>query len=262
MIPVFDPNHSRSKTLKKSDAGYNRDTTASPIESKSIGRPPLGKWVEGGWRKSGEALMAIRNEKLWKGDYNSWAEYCAKRWGYTKRHCNQLIADIATVEQVGSMLPTGASQRQATQLSAVEPEHRAEVVQAAAATAEAEERPMTARDIRKAARVIPGYQCRVADEPSTWPFGLAGSCDNQRHAQRTNAALQQGQALFSHHELASRSAQPQPGSISSLLLELPHTRPDILYVSSALSCLFQKSRPEGMIFQNVGEHPPTVCGLA
>ena len=75
---------------------------------------------------------------------------CEKRWGYTKRHCNRLIEGVAVAREVGPIGPTLATESQVRELTAVEPARRAEVVQAAAATAKAEERPMTARDIFRA----------------------------------------------------------------------------------------------------------------
>lgn len=103
----------------------------------------------------GEALQEILNSKLYRQDYSTFEEYCRKRWGWGKSYSYNLIDAARVVKE----LPTKTStivdtESKARELSKVPEEERAEVVAAAVETAEAEDRPMTARDIREAAEHV------------------------------------------------------------------------------------------------------------
>lgn len=98
----------------------------------------------------GTALSAIKDSKLYRKEFDTFEEYCQSKWGWGKAYAYQLIG-AAEVKKS----PIGDSvknQAQARELAKVEPEKRAEVIEKAIATADAESRPMTARDIADAAR--------------------------------------------------------------------------------------------------------------
>jgi hypothetical protein len=96
-----------------------------------------------------------------KSDFNTFEEYCKERWGWNRAHCNQLISGANAVKSLPAGLDTIVSnQGQARELARIEPEQRAEVVQQAKALADAEARPMTARDI-KAASLFPRSEAGV-----------------------------------------------------------------------------------------------------
>jgi hypothetical protein len=83
----------------------------------------------------GEALLAIRNDRLYRAEYPTFEAYCRNRWGMSKTQANRLV-DAAEVME--SLTPIGvipANEAQARPLAAVPPEERADVWQEAVDTA-------------------------------------------------------------------------------------------------------------------------------
>ena len=63
----------------------------------------------------GEALMEIRDGRLYKQDYGTFEAYCKERWGFSRGHGYRLIA-AAELSPVGDIPP--ANERQARELRA------------------------------------------------------------------------------------------------------------------------------------------------
>jgi hypothetical protein len=82
---------------------------------------------------------------------NTFEEYCREKWGWEKAYCNHVIRAAEVVKALPQESATVvASERQARELAKAPEEKRAEVVTVAANKAQAEQRPMTARDIKQA----------------------------------------------------------------------------------------------------------------
>lgn len=82
-------------------------------QQESIIERGLKSYIE-----AGVALEIIKKEKLYKGRYGTYKEYCQKRWGFTPQYVNQLIraADlIGTMksETIVSLLPEKEAQARA-----------------------------------------------------------------------------------------------------------------------------------------------------
>lgn len=111
----------------------------------------------------GLALAEIRDLRLYKREYSSFAEYCREKWGWEKRYTNYVIAGAAAVkglpEKVGTMVPTLRAGRE---LARVKPEERTGVVQAIVD----EGKPVTAAEIR---RHLPPPPSQVLDATG-WPI--------------------------------------------------------------------------------------------
>lgn len=75
----------------------------------------------------GEALLAIRDGRLYRADYATFEDYCRDRWGMSRIQAHRLI-DAADVR--AELLPTGntlpANERQARPLAALSPDQRRE----------------------------------------------------------------------------------------------------------------------------------------
>jgi hypothetical protein len=106
----------------------------------------------------GLALAEIRDLRLYKREYSGFEEYCQKKWGWTKQHAYRLI-EAAPVAKSNTRV---TSIRQAAALAKVEPERRAEVVQAIVD----EGKPVTAKEIKKHLPPPPG---QVLDATG-WPI--------------------------------------------------------------------------------------------
>ena len=108
----------------------------------------------------GNALRRIRDERLYADDYGTFESYCDQRWGFTDRRARQLM-DSASI--IGD-LPTGTivplSEGQARELTGLDPETAAEVMDLAA-----ESGKVTAASIRDARQIV------QPTKPAEW------SCD-------------------------------------------------------------------------------------
>ena len=96
----------------------------------------------------GDALLKIRDARLYRASHASFEDYCREKWGMTRRRADQLIEASAVViglasENHGSQITT---ERQARELAKVPESSRAEVLKQAA-----EAGPVTAKAIKEAA---------------------------------------------------------------------------------------------------------------
>jgi hypothetical protein len=83
-------------------------------------------------RAVGEALSAIREGKLYRATHGTFEDYCKDKWSMSRIYAHNLITGSAVVESL-TMVNKSAitSERQARELSRVEPARREEVVQKA-----------------------------------------------------------------------------------------------------------------------------------
>jgi hypothetical protein len=71
----------------------------------------------------GQALVEIRESRLYKQHYSSFDEYCRERWQFTARHANRLIGGTVAAARLGPTGPTHESQ--VRPLLQLEPDERA-----------------------------------------------------------------------------------------------------------------------------------------
>lgn len=85
----------------------------------------------------GGALLAIRESRLYRQEYETFEEYCKGRWGFTRMRASQLISASEVIGNLsvnhGLQIPT--SERQARPLTQLEPEEQAAAWQQAVETA-------------------------------------------------------------------------------------------------------------------------------
>lgn len=84
----------------------------------------------------GNALLEIRDNRLYRDEYSTFEDYCKERWGMVRQQANRLIAAAETVsnlEPIGSILPQTESQTRP--LTILEPELQVEAWQRAVETA-------------------------------------------------------------------------------------------------------------------------------
>jgi len=107
----------------------------------------------------GNALLAIRDERLYRKDYSTFEEYCRQKWGMSRIHAHRLI-ESATVAQ--NLLPMGniappSNERQSRPLASLAPEQQREVWALAVETAPVDEEGqprITAAHVQKVADAI------------------------------------------------------------------------------------------------------------
>lgn len=120
----------------------------------------------------GRSLMAIRDEKLWQKDHDSFDSYCKTRWNFAKSHAYRMIESAVVVDDLspnGGKSPVPENERQARALaeSAPDAKTRETVWKAAVASAPkgANGKPnVTAAVVKKAAAAVTG---KASAPPST-----------------------------------------------------------------------------------------------
>ena len=101
----------------------------------------------------GEALGRIRDERLYKAEYDTFEEYCRERWQLSKARVYQLV----NASQVNHNLSTTVdflpqTESQTRPLALLEPEHQAEAWQQAVNNSNGQP---TAKQVKQAVRQKP-----------------------------------------------------------------------------------------------------------
>jgi hypothetical protein len=97
-----------------------------------------------------DALIKIRDGKLYREKYDTFERYCRERWDFTDRRAQQLMAASEAVAMLPEETRTIVRHEGiAREVARVTPAKREEVVREAAARAEAEDRKPTARDVKE-----------------------------------------------------------------------------------------------------------------
>lgn len=104
----------------------------------------------------GTHLAAIRDDKLYKDQFETFDAYVLERWEFTRQYAYRLISSAKTLEDLstavdkGTPLPT--TERQVREIEKAEPEERAEVWQTAQEIAGTEQ--PSAPVIQRAAEIV------------------------------------------------------------------------------------------------------------
>lgn len=56
------------------------------------------------FREVGEALMAVRDNRLYREQYETFEQYCSERWGFTPARASQLVDAATLVELISSTM--------------------------------------------------------------------------------------------------------------------------------------------------------------
>jgi hypothetical protein len=83
----------------------------------------------------GNALMEIRDRRLYRETHKTFEDYCNERWQFSGRRANQLIGAAQVTSDLGTIVPIPENEAQARPLTQLAPERRVEVWQRAVATA-------------------------------------------------------------------------------------------------------------------------------
>lgn len=72
----------------------------------------------------GNALLEIKDRRLYRTQYSTFQEYCDSRWGISARHANRLVAAVGVVRNLGPMGPVPDSERQVRPLVELAPQEQ------------------------------------------------------------------------------------------------------------------------------------------
>lgn len=104
----------------------------------------------------GEALLAIREQRLYRVNFDTFEEYCRERWGFSDNYARRLILSSDVVKSVP--MGTVTTERQARELARVPVEERPAVIERATGATGGK---LTAAAIRQAASPV---TCDQEDE--------------------------------------------------------------------------------------------------
>lgn len=152
-------------------------TELTAVESKTLTRCEgiINRGI-GTFREVGEALMKIRDDKLYRASDATFQGYCERRWEFTASRARQLISAAKTAESVTNVtLPNEAAARE---LAKAEPEDRQKVVE----WLEEKGVEPTAANIREA--VAEFAVAEPEDEPD--PDAYAGDTDTPPPPEHVN----------------------------------------------------------------------------
>jgi len=151
----------------------------------------------------GNALLDIRDNRLYRQEYHTFEDYCKERWGMERRQAYRLIDASTVVNNVSNWTQiTPSNESQARPLTSLEPKEQVEawkrviettpegkitaaVVLKAAKEVEREKRQERRQDRIESTPVIPDgkYNVIYADPPWKYDFGfdIYGAADRHYH---------------------------------------------------------------------------------
>src|SRR6266850_2708468 len=74
----------------------------------------------------GNALLEIRDSKLYRQEFGTFEEYCRQRWKIARNYANKLIAAAEVVSNLGTNVPKPRNESQVRPLVGMEPEQQRE----------------------------------------------------------------------------------------------------------------------------------------
>lgn len=120
----------------------------------------------------GNALLQIRDERLYKSDYDDFETYCRERWDMSKRHVNRLIESAEVMQNLGPIGLTPSSESVARPLAALPAPVQRKAWAKAVETAEKPDKP-TAKEVTAAVEIVaPKSKDRGDSEEVCWRRGL------------------------------------------------------------------------------------------
>jgi hypothetical protein len=121
---------------------------------EALEKSPLGECEEvitrglNSFSEVGNALLRIRDERLYKERYSSFEDYCEERWKISKTHANRLIGSSAVARNLAPIGAIPSSEAVARPLANLQPARQREVFQVAVKSSR-NGKP-TARDVQSA----------------------------------------------------------------------------------------------------------------
>jgi len=137
------------------ETNLTSDEAARLDECEHIIRRGLATFVD-----VGTALLEIRDNRLYRAQYETFEDYCADHWNMSARRANQLVSAsevVFNIQSMGTMVPT--NERVARELRGLSPDDQREVWQAAVESAP--EGRVTAAHVRETAAA---YRADAEDE--------------------------------------------------------------------------------------------------
>jgi len=124
----------------------------------------------------GNALLAIRDGRLYRSEHGTFDAYCKDRWGMSKTHANRLVESAKVIGNLTPIGVTPTTESQARPLSRLAPERQTEAWKGATEKAESEGRRVTARDVEEQVKE------RTTEKTRTTRMQHVPPCDGMQFA--------------------------------------------------------------------------------
>ncbi len=114
----------------------NKESALTPLESDRL--TACEETIKAGAKtfiEVGNALLTIRDERLYRREFGTFEDYCNTRWDMGRNRANRLIAAAETVQNLVPMGTTPDNERQARPLAGLPPDEQASAWQEAVETA-------------------------------------------------------------------------------------------------------------------------------
>lgn len=137
----------------------------------------------------GEALKAIRAKGLYRESHPTWAVYCKKRWGFSDRHADRLIAacklgkDFRPMGLKSTPSSQPANERQAREVLKLPPNIQQRLLQQAA-----QGQKTTAAQLQQARQAI--EQLSLSEKFETAAQAEAAALDELKRLEREETTVQ------------------------------------------------------------------------
>ena len=127
----------------------------------------------------GTALMEIRANRLYRGEFNTFEEYCQSKWGFNRNFANKVILSAEIASNLGTVVPI-PNERTAREFISVPPEDRPAVAEESKAIAVEHGRDtINSRDVKEAKakrKTAPLYHCTECRNTFTEAEGECPRC--------------------------------------------------------------------------------------
>lgn len=120
----------------------------------------------------GQALLKIRESRLYRSEFGTFEEYTESRWGWKASRARQLIDAATTAGNLKSVTSgnTPISERVVRPLVRLDPDQQREAWKKASEKAAKEDRPVTARDVGEmVVEIVPPQERKQRAEPFRMP---------------------------------------------------------------------------------------------
>jgi hypothetical protein len=120
----------------------------------------------------GEALISIRDARLYRESHPTFESYCRERWGFSKTHANRLIQGAGVAKNLAPIGVIPQNESQVRILASLPPTDQVRVFKQALKLAEGHATAVTARTVQEAAEKL---GVKVPTPASTAAGNVSGS---------------------------------------------------------------------------------------
>jgi hypothetical protein len=223
-------------SLQKDNSMSTETAIAPRTATEHARRTQLEETIEAGQKtflEVGAALLEIRDKRLYRGDFETFEEYCQTKWNFGRNYSNKLIEAVKVVSDLPVNLGTiVTTETQARELAKVPKKQRAKVIQAAS---ENGTKPVTAKKIADAAKsfapppikkAAPGRADKFGhpiEDPGAWDHAEAVASEVLKKVSDVRVALKELETDRIFAELPPTILSTVSGLYANLKAIQPHT---------------------------------------